>query len=123
MDLFVYGCTRVLRYISILKGTVLCYDTAGIFQHLNINADHFKQIISLSGTDYNMENNINIHKCFEYYETYKNDMHDNKSFYNWLEKKNVIKNSDDLTEICESLTPIFTYIMTKSRIQKYETAK
>jgi flap endonuclease-1 len=100
MDLFVYGCTRILRYISILKGTVLCYDTVGIFQHLHMSSDDFKQIISLSGTDYNLENNINIYKCFEYYESYKKDSQTSKSFYNWLEKKNIIKNGDDLMEIC-----------------------
>ena len=100
MDLFVYGCTRVLRYISLLKGTVLCYDTVGIFQHLRMSSDDFKQIISLSGTDYNLENNINIYKCFEYYDSYKKDMQDSKSFYNWLDEKNVIKNGDELMEIC-----------------------
>jgi len=121
MDLFVYGCTRILRYISILNGTVLCYDTLGIFQHLNISSADFKEIVSLSGTDYNLENNMNIYKCFDYYENYKNDLNCDSSFYDWLENKSIIKNGDDLIEICKLFdTDIYIHY---SKIQNTKNMK
>lgn len=98
MDLFVYGCTRILRYISILNGTVLYYETDNIYQNLNIPLNDFKKIITLSGTDYNLEKNINIHKCFDYYYLFIKD-ENIKDFYDWLLSKNIIKNPDELREI------------------------
>ena len=99
MDLFVYGCTRILRYISILNATVLYYDTNEIFKTIDTPLDDFKKIISLSGTDYNLERNINIHKCFDYYYKYKEEVTDTEDFYDWLKKKKIIENVDELRDI------------------------
>lgn len=98
MDLFVYGCTRILRYISILNGTVLYYETNNIYQNLNIPLNDFKKIITLSGTDYNLEKNINIHKCFDYYYSFIKE-ENSDDFYEWLLSNNIIKNPDELREI------------------------
>jgi len=37
MDMFVYGCPRVIRYMSLLKHTVVLYNTIEILKKLNIN--------------------------------------------------------------------------------------
>ena len=111
MDLFVYGCTRVLRYISLLKGTVLCYDTV---EHLNICV--CLQMISNKSYLYQAQtiiwkiisifiNALNIMRLIKRY--------DSKSFYNWLDEKNVIKNGDELMKFATCLTQIFIYIITK----------
>ena len=39
MDLFVYGTTRVLRYLSLLNKTVIMYDTKSILSQLNLTLD------------------------------------------------------------------------------------
>ena len=52
-DMFVYGCPRVLRYVSIMKCTTIMYDTKKILNTLNITLDEFKKICVVSGTDYN----------------------------------------------------------------------
>ena len=53
MDMFVYGCTRVLRNISLINKTVILYETPIILKELCMSEQHFKQIMVLSGTDYN----------------------------------------------------------------------
>ena len=53
MDLFVYGCNRVLRYISIINCTLIYYDIKKILNELENSILQFKQICILSGTDYN----------------------------------------------------------------------
>jgi len=53
MDMFVYGCTRVLRYFSLINYSVICYDTKAILEELNMSQNEFRQICVLSGTDYN----------------------------------------------------------------------
>ena len=60
-DLFVYGCPRVLRYISLRHHTVVRYDLDKVFNDLNIDLSNFRKMCVLSGTDYNQvphRNNI-----------------------------------------------------------------
>ena len=70
MDLFVYGCTRVLRYFSLISHTVVLYYTKGILDELNITQKEFKEICVISGTDYNTNNdnnNINLTHSFKHF--------------------------------------------------------
>ena len=60
MDLFVYGCTRVLRYFSLMKHNAVIYHTKKIFEELGIPEKEFRQICILSGTDYNIHTNKNV---------------------------------------------------------------
>lgn len=53
MDLFIYGCPRVLRYFSMMNQTVVYYDFEKILSSLKISLDVFTTITILSGTDYN----------------------------------------------------------------------
>ena len=55
MDLFVYGCTRVLRYFSLLEHSAILYYMKGILQELNMNQDEF----------------ISYYKNQDYYKKYK----------------------------------------------------
>jgi len=107
MDLFVYGCTRVLRYFSLIGHTVVLYYTKGILNELNMTYNDFKEICILSGTDYNynintnnnnsLKNTIEIYKKFKEYNV--NNVN-NKSFYNWVnENTNYITNIELLTKI------------------------
>jgi len=83
MDMFVYGCPRVLRHFSILGHTAILYHTSVILEELNLTSEHFKQILVLSGTDYNIGTNACLTETLKWYVQYckygKGEM-----FYDWL---------------------------------------
>jgi 5'-3' exonuclease len=85
MDMFVYGCTRVIRYFSLMNHTGILYYTKGILEELELTQNEFREICILSGTDYNIENNknINIFMIMKYHKKYK-DTNKSQGFYNWL---------------------------------------
>ena len=55
MDMFVYGCPRVIRYLSLLNHTAVVYDVESILNNLGITQKELREICVLSGTDYNLE--------------------------------------------------------------------
>jgi flap endonuclease-1 len=90
MDLFVYGCTRVLRYFSIVSHTFVLYNIENIYNELKMTPKEFKEICILSGTDYNINidsKKVNLKLTIEYFnkfkETNKSEDEDT-NFYNWL---------------------------------------
>ena len=87
MDLFVYGCHRVLRYLSLLNETVVIYYLDIILKDLDITFIEFKEICILSGTDYNNNTNnvINLQKTLYYFKLFKK-ANENIDFYTWLDK-------------------------------------
>jgi flap endonuclease-1 len=99
MDLFVYGCNKVLRYLSLSKHNAIIYYTKGILKELNMTQKEFKDICVLSGTDYNTDTNIdklsgnNINSVYSLFSKYKNEKHDNtemKTFYDWIHNNNCV---------------------------------
>jgi 5'-3' exonuclease len=107
MDLFVYGCPRVLRYISLLKSSFVMYDFKKILECLQINMENFRKICVISGTDYNYtetkSKNINLYKTITYYEKFiesKEGKELEMDFYDWLrENTNYIEDYDGLKDI------------------------
>ena len=102
MDLFVYGCPKVLRYMSLLNKTVIMYDLKIILSEINMSLDEFKYICIASGTDYNIndDNNINLFQTLKYFKKYKTIKHKNNNFYEWLEDNtDYIENIYDLYNI------------------------
>jgi hypothetical protein len=104
MDLFVYGCPRVLRYISLLKSSFVMYDLKKILECLQINMEDFRKICVISGTDYNYtetkSKNKNLYKTITYYEKFIESKDSQKDFYEWLrENTNYIDDYDVLKEI------------------------
>jgi flap endonuclease-1 len=100
MDMFVYGCPRVIRQISLMNHTCMFYDMDIILKDLNISMELFRQIMVLSGTDYNVNEHINLHETMNWYKEYQNYLKNNNknmSFYNWLLKyTKYIKNIVDV---------------------------
>ena len=89
MDLFVYGCTRVLRYFSLMGHTAVLYYMKGILEEINMTQTEFKQICVLSGTDYNINadgNNdkVNLGLTIKYFRKFKQSSKVDNSFYEWL---------------------------------------
>jgi flap endonuclease-1 len=88
MDMFVYGCPRVIRYLSLLNHTVVIYDIKGILDNLGISQKELREICVLSGTDYNSLNDESkisptLYTTLKYFKKY----HKEKTtidFYDWL---------------------------------------
>jgi len=101
MDLFVYGCNRVLRYLSLLNKNVILYDLTIILSELKLTLDEFKSICIISGTDYNTYNDTNLFKTLKYFKKYKKSIsntsiEDKSNFYEWLDD-----NTDYISNIYE----------------------
>jgi len=109
MDMFVYGCPRVIRYLSLLNHSAVLYDIDGILENLGISQKELRQICVLSGTDYNIQSKDNKHtlasslKYFKKYHKSKaaSSATATKDFYAWLIEnyENVVKDYDMLKKI------------------------
>jgi len=106
MDLFVYGCTRVLRYFSLIGHTAVLYYTKGILEELNMTQSEFKEICVLSGTDYNINadgknDKLSLNYTIKHFRKYKQSSSlSSESFYDWLlENTNYISDIDMLLKI------------------------
>lgn len=91
MDMFLYGCPYVIRNINILKHTAVLYNTQAILSELNLSENDFREIMVLSGTDYNINSQTDLHETIKQYNEYsiKNSQ---LAFYDWLaENTNYVK--------------------------------
>jgi flap endonuclease-1 len=100
MDLFVYGCKRVLRYLSLMNHNVVLYHMKGILNELELKQDEFKKMCILSGTDYNLNSNSNqvitFNKIIYLFRKFKNN-NTYSCFYNWLkDNTNYINNINNI---------------------------
>jgi 5'-3' exonuclease len=88
MDMLVYGCKRVLSNMDLFNQTFNLYDMKTILKELDMDIQTFRQIMVLSGTDYNYDNNINLYTTIKFYNKYKYFINKNRkeSFYSWLLK-------------------------------------
>lgn len=102
MDLFAYGCCRILRHFSLVKHSVLMYDLVEILKQLGMNIREFRQILVLSGTDYNKDNSVCIFDLLKRFKTYKSAMilsEVDMTFYEWLMRNSdVVKSLDALKQ-------------------------
>ena len=105
MDLFVYGCTRIFRHISLLNQTVIFYNIQSILRELDIPLRDFKEIMILSGTDYNINDCTSLTQTIKYYKDFKLSLQSSpidptNNFYNWLIiNTKYIQNYDNLIYI------------------------
>jgi flap endonuclease-1 len=114
MDMFVYGSTRVIRYLSLFNRNVVLYDMKGILESLNFTQKEFREICVLSGTDYNIQNcdnksknTTNLHETLKLFNKYKKEKEKEKlEFYEWLKI-----NSDYITdyELLKNIYNIFDF--------------
>jgi 5'-3' exonuclease len=103
MDMFVYGCPRVIRYLSLLNHTAVIYDVKGILVNLGITQKELREICVLSGTDYNIEcddQRNTLTTTLKYFKKYHKSQ-SNATFYDWLNEHyaGVIKDYELLKKI------------------------
>jgi flap endonuclease-1 len=87
MDMFVYGTPRVLRELSLECQSVLLYNLYSILGDLNMSMKLFRQIMVLSGTDYNIDETVSLHETLKWYSEYRKwciVKHVDVDFYEWL---------------------------------------
>jgi len=87
MDMFLYGCPRILRNMSMMKKEVVLYSTEAIITDLRIESLYdFTQILVLLGTDYSAVCSIGIKQALDYYYEYKESIIDTSmNLYYWIE--------------------------------------
>jgi flap endonuclease-1 len=105
MDMFVYGCNKVIRYLSLLNHTAVLYDTKGILENLQVSQKELREICILSGTDYNVNFDDNkkteptLYTTLKYFKKFKKE-NVACDFYNWLnENTDYIKDNELLKKI------------------------
>ena len=109
MDMFVYGCQRVIRYISLLNHTIVLYDNKEILNTLQMTQQELREICVISGTDYNMyndnKNSHNLEQTVKLFYRFKKQKEE-ESFYEWLLKNTsyiedyeLLKNIYDLFDL------------------------
>jgi hypothetical protein len=103
MDMLTYGCGYVLRDLSLHNNTVKLYILKNILQELNMTIQNFRDILVLSGTDYNTHDTHNLYDTLKWYNEYRRHCYKNHiqpNFYDWLWKNTkYIKNLDELEKI------------------------
>jgi len=87
MDMFIYGCPRVLRYFSLLKKTAILYDYRIILEELGLIEKEFREICVLSGTDYNIcsGQQHTLSKTLKLFKKYHKTGEED-DFYEWVLK-------------------------------------
>jgi 5'-3' exonuclease len=105
MDMFVYGCNRVLRHLSVINETILLYNMDNILTDLKMSMTDFRQIAVVSGTDYNINEKTNLIETLKWFREYIHEMNkqtsnetDTTSFYSWLIRKTkYVRNYESLS--------------------------
>jgi hypothetical protein len=90
MDMFAYGCPRVLRHMSLLKHTTILYDFDKILNEIGLLENSFREIMVLSGTDYNINQKLSLYDVIKWFNEYNeicNQESKCHSFYSWLINK------------------------------------
>ena len=109
MDMFVYGCHRVFRYVSLFNSTCVYYNLPGILNDLQLSLDQFKMVTIISGTDYNTDsgNDMNVYEVMNQFGKYKK-LDSPISFVDWLYKNNKL-NSNDSIEAILNMFDVYTF--------------
>jgi flap endonuclease-1 len=90
MDMFVYGCPRVLRYLNLKQHSVVLYTMTHILQDLQMTQKEFRQVCIVSGTDYNTKERSatcqDLYYTISLFKKYKRTR-PKIDFYTWLDRQ------------------------------------
>lgn len=117
MDMFLYGCKRVLRHTSILHHDVLLYDTTEIYSELKLSKTNMTELLLLMGTDYNISDSKLVK-----IQSFDQVMSWNKMYMQVKMKKHIYEWLVDQAFIseCDKTIAISTYNLI---INQYESVK
>lgn len=110
-DMFVYGCPRILRYISLMANNVVIYDLCKILKILNITQEEFVKICVVTGTDYNVGVG-NIHNIYKNFILYKMEG-TNSPMNEWMNKTmGIYGDNTNYKNICDMFNAGDNYDLT-----------
>jgi flap endonuclease-1 len=133
MDLFLYGCEKVYRYLSLANSTVVLYNTNDIFKSLRCSLKEFQIICILSGTDYYNFDIGNLSKCMHLFNKFlksrfkiqdeKQDEKQQSDFFNWLQNNKILTLDD--YDIINNIIELFNYsnIISKNKLNNTFSCK
>lgn len=97
-DMFVYGCSRVLRYLSLSTSKAIMYDFNNILTTLNMDMDEFKKVSIMFGCDYSHitattdatrgASAMTIFNSYKMFNKYKDENEITVDFYDWVLREN-----------------------------------
>jgi 5'-3' exonuclease len=124
MDMFLYGCSRVLRNISLMNHRAILYDTVEILSEIGLSYDYFLEIAVLCGTDYNT-GYVSLRKTLELHNEYKKStvIYESKEkFYDWFIRRSHLNETENFTNICSifDLSKEITVLEKYSNLYKIE---
>jgi len=110
MDMFAYGCVRVIREWNIVKSRATLYDLQHLTVDINIPLENLRSVLILLNNDYCKES-IHLHTAIHWFQEYYKRKINNLSFYEWLlEEKHLslsriheLKEINDLYEMPENI--------------------
>ena len=108
MDMFLYGCDVVLRGLSLHHHSVVLYDMNSILNDLQMTYKTFREIMVLSGTDYNINEKTSLFETIYWYSKYKKSSLE-MSFYEWLIKNTHYIHDYGMLKSIENLFKMETY--------------
>ena len=114
MDLFAYGSTVVIRYLSLVSHTCVVFNYKDILNKLNITSNDFKMLCAISGNDY-LKNEKNIFYYYNLYQKY-NKKKDKINWIDWLYNHHHFK--DISIEEIKKIVNIFT--VDQNELNKYK---
>ena len=104
MDMFIYDSPFIIRSISLMNQTAILYDRNMILEELNISDKLFREIMILSGTDYNINSKTSLKESinwfYEYNKYLSNSNNKQLEFYVWLIKNT--KYIDDYSSLLKT---------------------
>jgi 5'-3' exonuclease len=97
MDMFVYGCSIVLREWNIDKSSGLLYDRNQIMKEVRVKPEHFSHLLLLMGSDYNQQAEcvVNVYTAFKWYDEFINRDSYRDTFYHWLQNTRKISSVNE----------------------------
>ena len=99
MDMFAYGCNRVLRYLSLMNHNILYYDFDNILEMLKLDINEFQYVIAICGTDYNIIQNNKIQLVYNTVLKIKDNPQDMEQTIFDIYCNNHNLNKDDVSNI------------------------
>ena len=121
-DMFVYGCDRVLRYLSLMNHTAILYEMKTILTELDITQHDFTTVCILAGTDYKTIATDMPRKIYDVFEIFKQCESDNSdSFLKWLSDHTNESNIEEIRQMFSITLPdnVIDDIIASTKIHQY----
>jgi len=98
MDMFIYGCSHVLRDLNWQNQTVTLYHTPSILKELNMTQDNFREIMVLASCDFfsadTQQPCIGLYQSLQCYNHYQRSVpvyqRVQYPFRDWLDKRQIL---------------------------------